>query len=313
MRKILLALIINILLLPVLVLGEELPREGVTYFLEYPDGSEEVTESYEEAINVEESLIGEFLTDNNGEIVLNNWDIEGKLRIVQEVPVGYSTQEREIEVSLANSSSVVFTNYKGLVNPNTGRSLLLTLFIVVAIAAITIIAIRQRNIKHITTIIVLSLLLLGSVFVKANESDFVIRVIDGSGKGLENVKVKIYATPKVEASPAIKFDANGGEFLDGTTVMYFRIPYNNYPLDNFYESLSDKDKLYFRMNYGKATREGFYLNRNVDTSSSVSNGDVIKLEWVENSEAHIAMVNGNGATLDIGKKKITNNKDVFAI
>ena len=34
------------------VKAEELPRDGVTYFLTYPDGSEIATENYDEAIEL---------------------------------------------------------------------------------------------------------------------------------------------------------------------------------------------------------------------------------------------------------------------
>ena len=81
-----------------IVHAEELPREGVTYFLTYPDGREEITESYDEATNSEELLLYEGPTNGRGEVVLENWSNVGQLRIIQIVPDGYSSNETEIIV-----------------------------------------------------------------------------------------------------------------------------------------------------------------------------------------------------------------------
>ena len=287
----------------------DLPTEGVTYFMEYPNGEETVTESYEEAIEPEEKLIAELTTNANGEIILNDWNSDGQLRIVQEVPEGYSTQERELEVNLANSDSVVFTDFRGLVNPNTGRTI--AIYVLTGILAILLIidVIQKGKTKQITTFLILGLLLFVSSNVKANEGDFVIRVKDGTGNGLGNVKIKIYAKPiNVEASPAVKYDANGGEFLDGTTAMYFRIPYNGCTFQEYFESLPDEEIDYLRANYDGVTREGFVRTIDKSDPDYVNNGTTINVTWEENPDAHVVTIDGNGAIYNIGRKQLSRIK-----
>ena len=75
--------------------AEEIPTEGVTYFLTYPNGEEDVVESYTLLKDVKEKLLYDGYTDSEGKVYLIGWAEQGKLRVLQEVPDGYSTKDRK--------------------------------------------------------------------------------------------------------------------------------------------------------------------------------------------------------------------------
>ena len=237
--KVLFVFILGIMFIP-MVHAQNLPQKGVTYFLSYPHGEEYATVNYNEAANPTERLIYSGVTDQNGNIQLCDWAREGNIRIVQHVPDGYTTNEREIKLDLSKTSSATFTNYKGIVNPTTGRTLL---FVVVIVGVIAITVVSRKNKKTISNNIVLPVIAGALLFtsVKAITCPC-ITVKDGQGKPLVGVQVDIYATPiEVDAAPAIKFDANGGTFFDGTTEMYVRIPSSPCTFDEFRDFISDEE------------------------------------------------------------------------
>ena len=102
-----------------------LPREGVYYFFTYPNGLEVVSENYEDTVDEKEILLYSGTSDSNGEVVLEGWDNQGTIRIVEKVPNGYSTESKEITVDLSKQSSAEFVNTKGMINPKTGKSIIL--------------------------------------------------------------------------------------------------------------------------------------------------------------------------------------------
>ena len=286
------------------VYAEEIPREGVTYFLQYPDGTEDVKEDYDEAIATaeEEKLIFTGQTDENGQVVLENVSSEGTLRVVQEVPNGYSTDEREVIINLQESKKVEFKITHGLINPKTGFSVLAILLILGLVIGGT--ALTKKNKK---VLLVLPLLLVaGLVNVKADSDNLVIDVKDNLGRAQSGVTVKIYAKPKIDAAPAIKFDANGGHFFDGETLMYIRIPHNNCTSEEYREYMYTNRDLYnyIDINISYAHREGYDIDYDVDEPQTFSNGTTIKLLWIQNSDARLVSIHGNGGYYDFYGKKL---------
>lgn len=300
------------------------------YFMTYPNGVEKVTENETEANNPEEELIYEGKTNEYGEIILEGWNSEGQLRIVEAVPNGYTTNQREIVTNLAESSTVGFVNNKGIIDPNTGRTIIY-LFIVAFLITLVILSVNQRktqekkrykeeninnenkpeeikeekkarkkkSLKNKAKVLIFMLipicLLLFLIKMNANAEtkNFVITVHDGHGNKMANVEVKVYAKPiKVETHPAIIFDANGGTFFDGTTKMYFKLPYDGCTRDEFFDSLTFEENNYLTNNRELATKQG-----NVPEISRIPvtlyNGQVIDLEWLK-SMTNIIEINGNG-------------------
>ncbi len=133
--KMLLLLVFAFMIFPV-VNAENLPTEGVTYFMQYPNGLKEVTTKYNEASNPAEKRIYVGETDSNGNIPLCGWENNAQLRVVEQVPNGYTTNQRELNVKITQSGKATFTNYRGD-NPKTGRTLLF-LVVIGSVIAITI-------------------------------------------------------------------------------------------------------------------------------------------------------------------------------
>jgi len=299
--KLLFVFLLSFVFIP-MVHAEDLPREGVMYFMEYPNNTEEVTEDYEEASNPEETLIFSGKTDSNGKINLCEWSSTGQLRIIQEVPDGYTTSTKEIKVDLSRDNNVSFVNYRGIDNPKTGRSILVFLGI---IGVVTITILVSRKNKKSLLIIPIIVGALAVTYVKA-ETCFCIQVKDGNGKALSNVNIKIYAKPNnVEAHPAVIFDANGGKFFDGLESFYVKIPSNHCTMDELFEFLNEDNEtsdlvtnieLAYRDNY---IVNGLYVDGDEEVGlSSISNGDVIKIKWQQDNNAHLIEVDGNGGTFE---------------
>ena len=291
--KLLLVLLLGLFFMPN-VYAADLPREGVTYFLYYPNGEERATTDYNKATNPEETLIYSGVTDENGNITLCDWENEGKLRVVQHVPDGYTTNERELKIDLSKNNTGTFVNYKGLVNPTTGRSLLV-LIGVLGVATVTILVSRKNK----KSLMIIPVVVGGAVLfttVKAATCPC-ITVKDGLGQKMAGVQVDIYATPiEVDAAPAIKFDANGGHFFDGTTEMYVRIPNDPCTPEEFRNSLTKDEIDYFMFNAMYAYRDGYYLN-GMDEPDTLTNGMIIKLQWVANENAQVVTIKGNGGAI----------------
>ena len=57
LKKFIWIFILGFLLVPNFVFAEDIPREGVTYFLSYPDYSETAVETYEEAMAMMENFL----------------------------------------------------------------------------------------------------------------------------------------------------------------------------------------------------------------------------------------------------------------
>ena len=142
--------------------------------------------------------------------------------------------------------------------------------------------------------------------VKAEQEDFTIIVKDKDGKRLSNVAVEVYSKAvTVDASPAVKFNANGGKFLDGEEEMYFRIPYDgcsfgelmNYNMTNYLDSL---------LNFVFSYKNGYLNGDFVNSPEFFQNGDVLDLLWRPmESNAPIGDFDFKGEVLYFRGKKIT--------
>ena len=282
-----------------IVNAEEIPREGVTYFLQYPDGSEDVKESYDEAITYPEKVIFEGTTDSNGQVTIEGLSNEGEIRVVQTVPDGYNTREEDIKVDLSQKREVQMTNTSKLLsvatNPKTGMSFILFIFVI----CLVIYTIKIKKNKKILTVIpvIIAVALISNV--NAENSDFTVTVKDSLGNGLSNVPVKVYAKPVIDAAPAVKFDANGGHFFDGKTELYVRIPHNGCSWEDLCNSVSEDEWNYMGYNtYYNVYREGYYPD-GMDEPDTLSNGTVIKNYWKQDSNARVLTIHGNGETIDL--------------
>lgn len=118
MKKYLLTILASLLVLVVPIYADEdIPSEGVTYTLTYPDGSVVTTDSYEEVQELlkEENWkkIGEgFTSDKDGNAYLPEEWISGTVKIVEsKVPSGYSQGDKEKIVDL-EEGEVTFVNPK---------------------------------------------------------------------------------------------------------------------------------------------------------------------------------------------------------
>ena len=282
----------------------EIPKEGVTYFLQYPDGTEDVKETYDEAIaaSEEEKLIFSGETDENGQVVLEDIATEGTIRVVQEVPNGYSTDEREVIINLQENRKIEFKNTHGLINPKTGFSILAILLVLGLVIGGTVLAKKKKE----TLLIIPLLLLVGLVNVKADNDDLVIDVKDNLGRAQSGVTVKVYAKPTIDAAPAIKYNANGGHFFDGKTLMYVRIPSNGCSGDDFWDSLDYNFNNYLSENTYFAYRDGYSLTYYDDLPDIITNGVEILFHWEENSDAQLTTIHGNGGYYDFYGEKLNN-------
>lgn len=157
----------------------------------------------------------------------------------------------------------------------------------------------------------------------------VISVNDSFGKSMKQVRVKVYAKPlRVESSPAIKFSANGGTFFDGTTLMYFRLPYDGCTETEFYDSLTFPNRVYLNQNRSLATRPGFILADKVVSEKERDilrreiamapeekryyNGQIINLEWLQSNDSHVTTYHLNGGILPFNDKNLTSFKREMA-
>lgn len=297
--KVLFVIMVGVFFIP-MVNAEELPKSGVTYFMQYPDGSERTTTSYNEASNPQETLIYSGVTDENGNVPLCNWNSSGQLRIVQHVPNGYTTNEKEMIVNLSDMSKATFVDYRGLVNPKTGRSLLVLLGLL-GVVSVTIL-VSRKNKKSLMVIPVVTAVAFATT-VKAGTCPC-IKIKDGLGKPLAGVKVDIYAKPtNVDAAPAIKFDANGGYFFDGSTEMVYRLPSTSCTIQEFINSLDEDEAEKLEINTYYAYRDKYYPSE-PQIPNPLKNGDVIKLNWQYDSNADLIVVDGNGGTLDFYGKSM---------
>ena len=314
--KILLVFVMGLFLCPSFVSAKELPTEGVTYFMSYPDNSEYVTESYDEAINPKEKLIYTAVTNENGEVILEGWKHEGQLRIVQHVPKGYSTDAEELTVDLGNKKAE-FIDFRTILNPNTGRSIL----IIIALVAVILLGVFIFKINHPqiepkskskgkkkTALLLIPIIGFGLVCqVFADDSEFVITVKDKNGNKLSGVTVDIYAKPvRVYGEPAVKFNANGGIFLDGSDTLYVKLPIAEMNYPQFEEYLYDNDIDMFYNIMGVSYKDNF-VPIFPDDITTLKNGTEIKINWeyVSGDNIKVMTVHGNGGTLNFNGKKLT--------
>lgn len=283
-----------------IVHAEELPSSGVTYFLQYPDGTEDVTESYDKALDPDEKLIYSGTTNADGQIVLSGY-IDGTVRIKENVPDGYSTNQRETIVNLSQNRSVQFTNTNGLINPQTSNTVLM--IIIVLAFAITVTIITKKNQK--APLLLIPIIICTICNVKAEDNNLTITVNDSFGKPQAGITVEIYAKPyNVEASPAIKFDANGGNFFDGTTTMYFRLPNASCTEEQLIDSLDENDANYLYDNYSNSYRDGYWPVLH-EMPEIIANGTTVKVDWDQDPEATLGTLYGNGGTFDFYGRTLT--------
>jgi len=297
-----LIMIFGFIFMPV-VHAADIPREGVTYFLQYPNGTEEVEENYDNAItrSNEEVLILSGETNSNGEVIFNGIANQGEVRIKQIVPDGYSTNERELYLNLSKEKNVEFRNTSGLLNPKTGRTLVVMFLLICLVLGSTILVKKNKK----TALLIIPLVALGLMLdVKAGSDDLVIKVKDDFGSPLSGVRVEVYAKPyNIDAQPAVKFSSNEGHFFDGKTLMYFRIPSNNCSFSDFMDSLSENEYYYLNDNHLGAYRDGYRITSPL-IPETLSNGTVVDINWQEDSDAQTIKIHGNGGTLDFYGTKL---------
>ena len=271
------------------------------YFMVYPDGSEVGTLNSNEANNPSEKLIYTGTTDQNGEIALCDWAEEGELRIVQHVPEGYTTNTRDIKMDLSKESTVKFIDYRGLVNPSTGRSILFVLGII-GLSMITVVIVKGKKKAYMMIPIII-----GATFMVHTRAFITCKTIvvqDGSGNPLSGVTVDVYAKPIYsEESYYVIFDANGGNFFDGSTTMMYRLPSPSCSGEEFTQSLSDDDYSRLYYNYSLAYRDGYVIQNTVLPTYYVS-GDVINVPWVSSDDMVLVEIKGNGGTVDFYGKRM---------
>lgn len=285
----------------------DLPRDNVTYFIRYPNGTYTVEEDYNKALDMSEKevLIYTGVTDNEGIISLPEFGDEGEIRIKEVVPDGYSTSKSEIILNLKDNKKIEFRNTKGLINPETGKTIIQLTLIISLFGLITMLYIFSNSRKALN-IIVISCVALYSFCAKASGKDFLnITVKDNNGVPQKNVKIEIYSKPSnIEASPAIKFDATDGQFFDGKKMMYFKIPYEGCSFDEFGRSLAEEEIGYLRGNVFGAYIDGKYIARIPTLPENLNNGDVISLEWVPNEDAYLRTIHLNGGYYDFYGTKL---------
>ena len=298
--KLLFIFVLGFLFVPV-VHAKDMPKEGVAYYLMYPDGTTDVAEKYTDAVNPEEKFLFTAVTDENGNVPFCDCIGEGKLRIVQHVPAGYTTNEREVTIDLATTNSANFVDYRGG-NPKTGRSFLI-LFGVAGVV-ITTIAVSRKNKKSL--LVIPAFIAVATIYhVSALPGGcFNIKVSDGQGNPLAGVTVDVYGTPVVyDYGPSVKFDANGGTFFDGKTTMYFKLPSAQATVDEFLAGLTDEERNYFNENSNRAYRDGYYPD-GYDYPDVLVNGTVVKLYW-DNDDVKYIKLDGNGGTYDFYGEALT--------
>ena len=276
--NLLLLFVVGFFLVSAVYAEEEIPTEGVHYFLTYPNNEVVISDDYADISK--EILLYSGRTNNNGEVILNGWQESGKIRVVQKVPSEYQTDVDTISVDLSQGQTE-FVDYKKTVNPHTGQSLLF-LVVLATILGGTYITIRSPKKKKLMIIPIVAIAAVSLHVLAAN--NFTIVVKDKQGNRLNNVEVEVYGTPStVEAAPIVIFKANGGVFLDGTDEMIMKLPHNNCNLDEFFSSFTDEDNEYFYENQDGAVRDGYYPG-GFDLPDTLSDGMEINFIWEEESD-----------------------------
>ena len=301
-RILVIAVILGLFLIPN-VYAEELPTEGVTYFMTYPNGEEVVTENYEDAIDPDEILLFEGISDSNGQVVIPELVDEGIVRVVEDVPSGYSASLREFTVDLGTTRSLTIVN-NSISNPKTGQYILC---VVLIMAILMIIFIRSRKFKKVFMIVPIIFAFAFFWNVTAEEENFVINVQDKDGKALSGVTVKVYGKPvHIEGLPAFKVNANGGHFFDGTEIMYVKIPYNGCTWDEMWDYIYELDENY----YGYVNDNSYYVYREhyypdwPEIPATLSNGYTYSLNWEQDNNAQLLTIHGNGGYVDFYGKRL---------
>ena len=266
-------------------------ESDVAYFLVYPNGEEDMYESVSMAQAINEKLLYDGYTNENGEIFLENWEHYGDIRIVEDVPKGYTTSQRELRVDLAEASEASIVNYRWLSNPSRGRTILIIFSLIVIFGSSYIL---NRMNKKSVLLIPIFMVAFSGLSVHAWTNSFVIRVLDEKGDALGNVHVLVYGKPVLEEAYSITLDANGGYFFDGSTSMRVRIPYNGCTYEEFVNSLSDYEYYYIDGNIDYAYRDGYVMD-SLDIPENLYNGSVITLNW-NLSDSKLYHLIGNGGS-----------------
>ncbi len=286
--------LLGVILIP-MVHAAELPKTGVTYFMTYPNGEVEVTEDYNVAINPPEKLLYTKTTNANGVVPICDCMNQGTLRLVQHVPSGYTTNQREITIDLANvSGDVSFVDYRGG-NPSTGRSILVILGIAAVVGATILVSKKSRKTLVIVPAIVLALV---AYQVHAEGNCVNVNIKDGSGNPLQDVVVDIYGTPVVTAAPAIKLDANGGHFMNGKEFIYIPLPSAQCDVDELWDSMTEEEESYYLDNIEGAYRDGYYPEGLIYPNEPLRNGTVVPMDWSSDEGAKLFKIVGNGGTFN---------------
>ena len=305
MKKKILLILLTLLLVPKLTYAEELPREGVHYFLNYPNDEEVVTKNYDEIEN--EILLYNGKTNENGEIILTDWNEYGQLRIVQKVPSGYSTDQKEIIVDLSDKKAS-FIDYRGITNPETGRSILLTTILLGTIISLIILVKTKDKKKYLLIIPVITILCLN---VKAESEGFVISVKDRQGNSLKDVEISVYAKPnKKEAYPAMEIHANGGKFLGNQEKIYVKLPKNGVTQEEFNNSMTEEAMIDYFISLMSLYKEGYIPNLESTALSEekLTNDTITYVDWIKKEELPIEdikyiTIHGNGEKIRLNGKK----------
>ena len=300
--KLLFVFLLGFMFIP-MVHAADLPQTGVTYFMVYPNGEEVVTENYEEAVSLPEKLMFTMESDENGLVPLCDC-MGGTVRVVQHVPNGYTTNQREMTLTLDGAPGTsTFVDYRGG-NPVTGRSFVMLLVFAGVVGATILVS--RKNKKALLVIPVM--LLLGATYtVHAGKECHSVKITDGNGNPLKGVVVDVYGIPEVEAAPALKFDANGGYFFDGSETFYVRLPHDPCTLEELWDSFTDEEEAYYLDNIENAFRPGYEYGEMI-YPPTLTNGGVAKVSWDEESSMEYMRINGNGGTYDFHGKDL---EDVY--
>ncbi len=289
------------------VFADELPQEGVHYFLTYPNGEEEVIANYQEANNPKEKLLYTGRTNQNGEILLEGWANEGQLRIVQKVPNGFSTVKEQYTVDLAKDTTVEFVDFRST-NPKTGRSLIFLVILAVAVVGASLVVKKDKK-KLMVIIPVLALGVVAYQVYAAN--NFKIIVKDKAGNRLAGVEVSVYAKPiSVSAAPAVIIKANGGHFFDGKTEIYLKLPHDGCNFSDVVNALSEDEYNEYELYMETVARDGYYPNYPTFPAGPLHDGDAFSFTWERSDYANIVKIDGNGGVVEVNGR-VVSSLDIY--
>ena len=297
MRKLFYCLLFLFMLFPMSVFAEGPVNDSKIYFYDYPNGYRTVSQSRDSSIADGEILLYSGRTDENGKVVLNGFEQKGEVRIVEKIPNGYTTTNKEYTINLAREDSVKFVNTESLiVNPKTARSFFV-IFALLGIFGSLFYLIMHRQDDLLVLSIGLIVFFITSA-ASASSKSFVITVQDGNGKAMSNVEVEVYSKPsKVYSSYYVVYDANGGVFPSGEDKYYIPIPDLTVSVSDLIEYFSYDEYVQIQKNIIFVQKEGYVIATDLTIEEGFYNGQVIDMQWVRDSIDRVSNIDLNGGSL----------------